>query len=82
MDLQLIDPLEHPEWDDLLSASGDPSFFHTSAWARVLVESYEYKPVYFVGLDGHRLSFVMPFMEIKKLLDRSAGRLVAFYGFL
>jgi hypothetical protein len=73
MDLQRISPLDYPDWDDLLLKSGDPSFFHTSAWARVIVESYGYQPVYFVGWENTRLSSVMPFMDIASRLTGKRG---------
>jgi hypothetical protein len=73
MDLKRINPLDHPDWDELLLKSGDPSFFHTSAWARVLVESYGYQPVYFVRWENTRLSSVMPFMDIASRLTGRRG---------
>ena len=73
MDLQRINPLDYPGWDDLLLASGDSSFFHTSAWARVIVESYGYQPVYFVQWENTRLSSVMPFMDIASRLTGRRG---------
>jgi CelD/BcsL family acetyltransferase involved in cellulose biosynthesis len=73
MDLQRINPLDYPGWDDLLLASGDSSFFHTSAWAKVIVESYVYQPVYFARMENSRLSFVMPFMDIASRLTGRRG---------
>jgi hypothetical protein len=73
MDLQRINPLDYPDWDDLLLKSGDPSFFHTSTWARVIVESYGYQPVYFVRWENTRLSSVMPFMDISSRLTGRRG---------
>lgn len=73
MDLQILNPLDEPGWDDLLRNSGDSSFFHTSGWARVLVQSYGYKPVYFVALDGGRLSLLVPYMDIPSLLTGRRG---------
>jgi hypothetical protein len=35
MNLEIIDPIKYPGWDELLLASDDHSFFHTSAWARI-----------------------------------------------
>ncbi|MFO7732374.1 MAG: GNAT family N-acetyltransferase [Candidatus Aminicenantes bacterium] len=64
MDFQVVNPIDHPGWDDLLLAAGEASFFHTSAWARVLVDSYGYRPAYFAAFDQGRLSALMPFMEI------------------
>ena len=73
MNLQRINPLDYPDWDDLLLKSGDPSFFHTSAWARVIAESYGYQPVYFVRWENTRLSSVMPFMDIASRLTGRRG---------
>lgn len=73
MDLQRINPVDYPDWDDLLLASGDLSFFHTSAWAKVLAESYDYQPVYFVRWENTRLSSVMPFMDIDSRLTGRRG---------
>ena len=73
MDFQRINPLDFPEWDDLLLESGDSSFFHTTAWAKVLHESYGYKPVCFVRRDNSRLHSVMPFMDIASPLTGRRG---------
>ncbi len=71
MSLDIINPLDYLGWDDLLSKSGDDNFFHTLAWARVLIESYGYRPFYFTKFEGERFSFLMPMMEISSLF---AGR--------
>jgi hypothetical protein len=73
MDLQRINPLDYPDWDNLLLKSGDSSFFHTSAWAKVIVESYGYQPIYFVRWENDRLSSLMPFMEIASRLTGRRG---------
>ncbi len=64
MSLEIIDPVDYPSWDELLLKSGDQSFFYTSAWARVLQESYGYKAFYFASFENGSLSFLMPFLEI------------------
>jgi len=81
MDLKIVSPLDHPDWDDLLPRSGDPSFFHTSAWARVLAGSYGYKPVYFVHRESGRLSLVMPFMDIASPFTGRRGVSLPFTDF-
>lgn len=47
--MQLFNPLEHPDWDAVLTRRPDFSFFHGQAWTRVLVETYGYVPVWPVG---------------------------------
>src|SRR5882672_2675051 len=50
-----INPLECPAWDSLLAVRPGGSFFHGSAWARVLHETYGHQPVYFCRFAGEQL---------------------------
>lgn len=60
-------PLEHPDWDERLASQSRTglSFFHSAAWARVLAETYDYEPVYFVS-DAS--GAVLPLMEVSSPL--------------
>jgi hypothetical protein len=49
--LQLADPFSS-DWDSGLAQYEAASIFHTTAWARVLQESYSYKPYYFRWKSG------------------------------
>jgi hypothetical protein len=73
MNLEIINPLDYQGWDDELLESGDFSFFHTAAWANVLVKSYGYRPVYFYVRSREKLSFLMPIMAISSLLTGKRG---------
>jgi hypothetical protein len=73
MNLQILNPLEYPNWDDLLLTAENASFFHSSAWARVLAESYDYKPIYFTSLENGSLASLAPFMEINSWLTGKRG---------
>jgi len=64
MDLQLLNPLEIPNWDVLLLRSGDQSIFHTALWASVLIKTYGYRPIYIASFEGGLFSFLMPIMEV------------------
>ncbi len=68
IDHESINPIEYPGWDDLLLSQPDYSFFHSSHWARVLHDSYGYKPCYFSIIDNQKLSACIPVMEIKSVL--------------
>ena len=81
MDLQILNPLEIPNWDDLVLATGKASFFHSSAWARVLHESYGYKPLYFASFEDGKISFLMPFMEVNSWLTGRRGVSLPFTDF-
>ena len=73
MELTIINPLEYPGWDELLLTNENCSFFHSSSWARVLCESYKYKPLYFTSIDNGKLSDLIPVMEIQSLLTGRRG---------
>ena len=68
MTIQIINPIEYPNWDNLLRTNDQATFFHTSAWAKVLTESYRYKPLYFTVIENAKLSALIPIMEINSLL--------------
>ena len=72
MELKVVDPLEFPGWNDLLTTHPDCSFFHTANWARVLSEAYQYRPQYFLSSNGI-LKAMIPFMEIRSVLTGRRG---------
>ncbi len=72
-DVHILNPIDYPGWDDLLVSSPAYSFYHTSAWAKVLCETYRYRPVYFALLDGDKLSVLLPMMEVKSMLTGLRG---------
>ncbi|MDP2643541.1 MAG: peptidoglycan bridge formation glycyltransferase FemA/FemB family protein, partial [Desulfobacterales bacterium] len=81
MSLQIINPLTCPGWDEQLSANPESSFFHTSAWAKVLCESYGYQPVYFASMDNGQVENLIPVMEINSFLTGKRGVALPFTDF-
>ena len=73
MSLQIVDPNQYPNWDELLISTPGSSFFHTSSWAKVLKEAYGYTPKYFTEFDGGRISTLLPIMEVKSFLTGKRG---------
>jgi hypothetical protein len=73
LSLQIIDPTRYEGWDDLLLSTTGYSFFHSSEWARVLVESYGYTPKYFTIVEDSKLMALMPLMEVNSLLTGRRG---------
>lgn len=73
MEFQVVNPNEYPDRDALLLRSGDATFFHTAAWARVLEITYGFEPHYFMLMEAERLSFLMPMMEINSPLKGKKG---------
>jgi hypothetical protein len=68
-----INPLQHPEWDALVAAHPKGSFFHGSAWARVLQETYGHQPFYFAAVTQGRLLGLLPVMELNRPLRGRRG---------
>ena len=68
-----MNPLVDREWDDAISTHPDATIFHSTAWARVLVDTYGHRPCYVqMSLNGSLLALV-PMMEVQSVLTRSRG---------
>jgi len=50
--VQVIDPRLSPAWDEFVAQQAEGSVFHSTAWARVLLETYRYQPRYYVLTDA------------------------------
>jgi hypothetical protein len=72
-DMEIINPLQYQGWDDLVFASQGCSFFHTSHWARVLHDSYNYRPCYLTRIRDGKLALLVPFMEVNSFLTGRRG---------
>jgi hypothetical protein len=68
MNIQIINLMEYPHWDELILTNDQTTFFHTSDWAKVLCQSHHYKPRYFTVIENGKLSALIPVMEINAFL--------------
>lgn len=73
MNIQIFDPQTCSSWDELLFRTPGASFFHSSAWARVLSESYGYTPLYFTVIENGKLRALVPVMEVNSILTGKRG---------
>ena len=71
--VQPINPVEEAGWDLLLGTHPGRSFFHRSAWAKVLRDSYGYAPAYFILSESGQLRSLLPVMEVRSWLTGSRG---------
>ena len=62
--MQICDPVRNPGWDHLVALHHDAGCFHTSAWAKVLHQTYNHKPFYLRFSRGRRLAALIPLMEV------------------
>lgn len=70
--VQIIDPTTDIRWDNFVASQKQGMIFHTSAWARVVKETYGYLPRYYVleNEDG-RIAAALPFFLV---LSRLTGK--------
>src|SRR6476660_8152070 len=69
----LMNPLVDREWDDAISTHPDATIFHSTAWARVLVDTYGHRPCYIQMSLADNLLALVPMMEVQSALTRSRG---------
>lgn len=69
----LIDPLKVENWNNLLATIPGYSFFHTSNWADVLIQSYGYQPVYLCTKTNDTLESLFPLMEVASAITGRRG---------
>ena len=71
--IRLADPTVEPAWDKWIEAHPEGSFFHGSAWATVLRQSYGHRPAYLVfGSEGDARA-LWPIMELNVGLTGRRG---------
>jgi hypothetical protein len=68
-----LDPFENPRWDEMVATHPGCTFFHSSAWARVLKSAYDYKPCYFLKQEAKQPIILLPIMEVDSPLTGRRG---------
>jgi lipid II:glycine glycyltransferase (peptidoglycan interpeptide bridge formation enzyme) len=67
-DLKIVNPINLPYWDEQVINFPDYSFFHSSAWLKVLVDTYGYKPEFFILENEGKISSIMPLVLINSII--------------
>jgi CelD/BcsL family acetyltransferase involved in cellulose biosynthesis len=73
MDLRIVNPAHDNTWDALLWTHPHATFFHSSAWAKTLVDAYGFEPRYVVATSGGELRGLLPVMEARSWLRGQRG---------
>lgn len=69
MQINVIDPTADNRWDEFVANQKQSTIFHTSAWARIINETYKYSPHYYVIEDeAGRFKAAIPFYRIQSRL--------------
>ncbi len=80
-EFKIVNPIDYPGWNEMISVFPDATIFHTSNWAKVLAESYGYRPRYFCSFKGQELTGALPVMEVKSFLTGKRGVSLPFSDF-
>jgi hypothetical protein len=79
--VEFVDPLCDPDWDRLVTSHPDFTFFHTSAWAKVLCDSYRHKPFYLYFSQQGESVALLPLMEVRSPFTGRRGVCLPFSDF-
>jgi hypothetical protein len=82
LDIQIINPITYPNWDNLLEGTEGNVFSNSTAWVKILHESYGYTPLYFSIFENSRLSALIPVIEVRSALTGSRGVSLPFTDYL
>jgi hypothetical protein len=69
----IINPVTYPGWDAMLLATREYSFFHSSVWARTLMDAYQFVPLYFTRIEQGNITALVPVMEIHNSFIQKKG---------
>ena len=73
VEAKLVNPLHERDWDESVSSHPQATIFHSSAWARVLSETYGHRPCYLrISARDEPLALV-PMMEVQTLFTKARG---------
>jgi hypothetical protein len=79
--IQIVNPLDIPDWDAHILKFPEATIFHSAAWARVLIESYGFEPHYCVVYQGEEITGVLPLMGVRDIFGRKKGVSLPFTDF-
>jgi hypothetical protein len=65
LQIQIVDPTHERGWDHVVALHRDACCFHTSAWAKVLEQTYGHRPFYLQFSCRRRLAALIPLMEVR-----------------
>jgi hypothetical protein len=81
LEMALVDPCSDASWDRDALGHVDCTVFHSSAWARVLSETYAHKAEYISLSHSERLVALLPLMDVRSPLSGSRGVCLPFTDF-
>lgn len=65
--IEYINPINFPNWNDIVQKNEDYSIFHSKEWCQLLNNTYGYIPYYLTKLSGNDFDLMIPFMKVKSI---------------
>jgi FemAB-related protein (PEP-CTERM system-associated) len=70
--VRTVSDVDAVAWEELVSRSGESTFFHRFAWRRLLCDALGYDDHYLMAIDGDRLVGILPLVGVRsRLFGRS-----------
>lgn len=66
--IKLLEPVDHQRWDQYVEVSDKATFFHLSAWQRVIQQAFSHKTYYVFAEQEGEISGILPLVHVKSLL--------------
>lgn len=77
-DVAIVNPLEHPDWNEALLCRGQGTIFHSANWARLLADCYGHQPAYLSLSEHGAFRGCLPAMEVNSVLTGRRGICLSF----
>jgi len=81
LNLDVLTPVGVPGWDRMVADGKTNCIFHCAYWARVLQETYGYKPCYMTQIKENRFAALVPLMEVDSPITGRRGVSLPFSDF-
>ena len=62
--IQIINPLQIPNWDEIILNFPDYSIFHTKGWVITIQETYHYEPQFLAFINNNSFDAIIPLMIV------------------
>jgi hypothetical protein len=70
---RIVDPFAHGDWDCMVRLHPEATAFHSSAWAKVLTETYDHTPLYLHFSQGGKTAALVPLLEVNSPITGRRG---------
>ena len=81
MNVEILNTLDHKNWNEKVNVFPEATVFHSLEWAKVLTSTYGYTPCYFSVSHDEKNVAVIPIMEVNSFLSGKRGVSLPFTDF-